>query len=213
MTRQTTVWVVEDDPTYRNALVRTLKTVEGINCEHTFACGEDAIAALDRGSGPDVVLSDIEMPGMGGVECAKRISARSPMTSIIMLSIHQDDEKIFDALCNGATGYLLKPSSKEAIVAAIRSAQNGGAPINPTIARRVLNMFTTMSVPSSDYGLSDREREVLGHLVDGKTKSAIADDLFLSYHTVDMHVRNIYAKLQVHTRSGAVAKALKERLL
>lgn len=213
MSQPTTVWIIEDDPTYRNVLFRTFKTTEEVDCQFAFPSGEDAVAALDRELPPDVVLSDIEMPGMGGIECARQISARSPMTAIVMLTVHQDDDKIFEALCNGAVGYLLKPSSKDAIVRAVLTAKDGGAPINPTIAKRVLDMFTRMSAPSSDYGLSDREREVLGLLVDGKTKNSIADGLFLSYHTVDMHVRNIYAKLQVHTRSGAVAKALKERLL
>lgn len=213
MSQPTTVWIVEDDPTYRNVLFRTFKTVDEIDCPLAFPSGEDAVAALGHELPPDVVLSDIEMPGMGGIECARQITARSPMTAVVMLTIHQDDEKIFQALCNGAVGYLLKPSSKEAIIRAVVAAKEGGAPINPTIARSVLDMFTSMSVPSGDYGLSDREREVLGLLVDGMTKNRIADELFLSYHTVDMHVRNIYAKLQVHTRSGAVAKALKEKLI
>ena len=213
MSERTTVWIIEDDPTYRNVLFRTFNTVDEIDCQFAFPSGEDAVAALDRELPPDVILSDIEMPGMGGIECARQISARSPVTAIVMLTIHQDDDKIFEALCNGAVGYLLKPSSKDAIIRAVLTAKDGGAPINPTIAKRVLDMFTRMSAPSSDYGLSDREREVLGLLVDGMTKNSIADRLFLSYHTVDMHVRNIYAKLQVHTRSGAVAKALKERLL
>lgn len=207
-----TVWVIEDDPTYRNALVRTFKTTDEVDCQFAFASAEDAVVALDREFAPDVILSDIEMPGIDGIEGARMISARSPETTIVILSVHGDDDRIFQALCNGASGYLLKPSSKDDIIRAVVTASEGGAPINPRIARRVLDMFTRMSVPAGDYGLSDREREVLGYLVDGKTKATIADGLFLSYHTVDMHVRNIYAKLQVHTRGGAVAKALKERL-
>lgn len=213
MSQPTTVWIVEDDPTFRGVLFRTFKATEEVECPFAFPSAEEAVAALDRELPPDVVLSDIEMPGMGGIEGARQITARSPMTAVVMLSIHQDDDKIFQALCNGAVGYLLKPSSKEAIIRAVMTAKEGGAPINPTIAKSVLDMFTRMSVPSSDYGLSEREQEVLGLLVEGMTKGKIADKLFLSYHTVDMHVRNIYAKLQVHTRSGAVAKALKERLL
>src|SRR5690606_23869215 len=137
----------------------------------------------------------------------------SPETRIVMLTVHEDNDRIFEALCAGASGYLLKPSSAAQIVEAVQAARAGGATINPQIASKVLDMFTRLAVPPADYGLTEREREVLHHLVDGCTKRRLAERLFLSPHTVDMHIRNIYAKLHVHSRSGAIAKALKERLV
>jgi len=127
--------------------------------------------------------------------------------------VYEDSGSIIQAIAAGAAGYLHKGSSLEAIVDSLKSMLNGGAPINPQIAKKVLDLFSRFSAPSSDYGLTAREKEVLGLLVDGLVKKEIADRLFVSYNTIDKHVRNIYGKLQVQTRSGAVAKAFKERLL
>jgi DNA-binding NarL/FixJ family response regulator len=130
-----------------------------------------------------------------------------------MLTVHQSNDRIFEAICAGASGYLLKSATTDEILRGLEVALDGGAAIDSQIARRVLEMFSRMATPQADYGLSDREREILELLVGGRTKPQIAEQLSLSPHTIDGHVRNIYAKLHVNNRSGAVAKALKEHLL
>lgn len=207
------VWVVEDDPLFRETVERLLAADNHIACARAFDSCEAAIEALEHERAPDVMLMDISLPGLSGVDGIRGIHAHAADTRIIMLTIHDDDDRIFRALCAGAAGYLLKPSSASEIIAAVTSAHDGGAPINPHIAARVLNMFARYAAPSTDYGLTRREHEVLEKLVAHGTKAQIAEALFVSPHTVDMHVRSIYAKLHVHSRSGAVAKALKERLI
>jgi DNA-binding NarL/FixJ family response regulator len=130
-----------------------------------------------------------------------------------MLTVHQSNEKIFEAICAGASGYLLKSASREEILQGIEDVLEGGGAMDAQIARRVLDMFARMATPHADYGLSERERQILQHLVEGMTKNEIAQRLALSPHTIDGHVRNIYMKLHVNNRSGAVAKALRENLL
>lgn len=207
------VWIVEDDPNFRKALVKLLAAAEDIERPLAFETCEDALAAGKKGDVPEVVLLDIELPGMSGIEGIKRLKSLSPTSHVVMLTVHEDNDRIFEAICAGASGYLLKPSSGEEIVEAVRTARTGGAAINPQIAGKVLGMFGELAVSQGEYDLTDREREVLEELVDGKTTQRIADDFDLSYYTVDTHIRNIYTKLHVHSRSGAVAKALKERLI
>ena len=137
----------------------------------------------------------------------------SPATNVLVLTIYDDDEKVFGAICAGASGYLLKSSSGEEIVGALNQLIQGGAPINAQIARRVLDLFSRMAGPKGQYDLSPREKEVLNLLVDGLSKRQIADRLIVSFYTIDTHLKNIYEKLHVHTRSGVVAKALRERLI
>lgn len=207
------VWLVEDNVLFRETITDLLNEAEGLRC--ALACGscEEALDALEHGHLPQVILMDIGLPGMSGIEGVSRITTLAPTVPVIMLTVHQDNDKIFKALCAGASGYLLKTVPPREILRAIDQARAGGAPIDAQIARRVLDMFTRLAAPRADYGLSDREREILQHLTGGQTKKAIAEALFLSPHTIDGHVRNIYAKLQVHTRSGAVAKALRENLI
>jgi DNA-binding NarL/FixJ family response regulator len=210
------VWVVEDTLLLRRALVAVLNQADDLSCGFDSDRCELAIAAVEGGRAPDIVLMDIGLPGMDGIEGTRAIRSLSPMTRVIMLTVHEDNEKIFDAMCAGASGYLLKPTSTEAIVDAVRQVQNGGAPINAYIASKLLTLFARLAAPTSgaeQYGLTKREREILQLLVDGLTMAKIAGRLGVSYHTIDTHIRNIYAKLHVHTRGGAVAKAVKERLI
>jgi DNA-binding NarL/FixJ family response regulator len=130
-----------------------------------------------------------------------------------MLTVYDDDENVFRAICSGAAGYLLKSTPAHTLVESIREISNGGAPINPRIARRILEMFSKANAPRGDYNLTKREKDILKLMLDGRTKQSIADELIVSYHTIDTHIKNIYAKLQVHSRSSAVAKALRERLV
>jgi DNA-binding NarL/FixJ family response regulator len=210
--RPVNVWLVEDNHTFRDTVARVLNHVSGLECRSHFSNSEDALAALDEGALPEVILLDVELPGMNGIEAVKRIKSISPSTRVIMLTVFDDHDKIFKAICAGASGYLLKTSAVEKIVESIREVHAGGAPMTPQVARSVLDMFGRLSLPRQDYGLTTREQKILELMTQGLIKKEIADQLSLSYHTVDTHLRNIYTKLHVHTRTGAVAKALKERL-
>jgi DNA-binding NarL/FixJ family response regulator len=206
------VWLVEDNHTFRNTIARVLNQVEDLECPQHFSNSEEALRALVEGTVPDVILVDVELPGLDGIAAVQRIKAISPATRIIMLTVFDDHDKILRAVCAGASGYLLKTSPVEKIVESIRDVYAGGAPMTPRVARSVLEMFSRLLVPHQDYGLTAREQKILELMAQGLLKKEIADQLALSYHTVDTHLRNIYAKLHVNTRTGAVAKALRERL-
>ena len=208
-----TIWIVEDNDLLRESIAHVINQTPGLCCPLDVATCEEALAALDDGAVPEVILLDIGLPGMSGIDGIAPIHARSPSTQVLMLTVHEDRDNVFEALCAGASGYLLKPASPARIVEAIEDIRRGGSPMSAQIARKVLDMFTRLAVPQKDYGLSQREREVLHLLVDGLTQKRIAEHLFLSEHTINTHIRNIYAKLHVHSRSGAVAKALRERLI
>jgi len=146
------------------------------------------------------------------IAAVRRIKSISPSSRVIMLTVIDSHERIFKAICAGASGYLLKTSPAEKIVEAVLEAHAGGAPMTTQVARSVLDMFARLATPHEDYGLTAREQRILELMTQGLIKKEIADQLSISYHTVDTHLRNIYTKLHVHTRTGAVAKALKERL-
>jgi len=162
---------------------------------------------------PEIILLDIGLPGMNGIEGIQHFKKISPSAKIIMLTIQDDDESIFKSICNGASGYLLKDSSSDKILEAVKEVLGGGAPMNSSIAFKVLEMFKNFIPAKNDYNLSPRETEILQLLVEGFTKKNIAGKLIISYHTVDSHLRKIYEKLEVHSASSAVAKALKENLI
>jgi DNA-binding NarL/FixJ family response regulator len=213
---ETSVWLVEDKRILRSSLATLIGEQPDMCCPVAVATCEEMLAALDEGLVPDIVLMDIGLPGMSGIEGVRRLRSLTPSTRVIILTIHEEDEKVFDAVCAGASGYLLKPSSPEGIVDAIHQVERGAAPINAYIAQKMLAMFARLAPPraaDTDYHLTRREKEILQLLVDGLTMQQIAGRLYVSYHTVDNHIRNIYEKLHVHSRSGVVAKALKERLL
>ena len=207
------VWLIEDNVFFRDTVFDLLAAAPGMQCTLATSSCEDALAALRRGQVPQVALMDLELPGMSGIEGIGRMKAISPATQIVVLTVHEDDERVFEALCAGACGYLLKPAAGERIVEAIDLALCGGAPMNAFVARKVLDVFTHGFRARTDYGLTDREREILHLLVQAHSQKQIALELQLSPHTVDTHVRNIYAKLHVHSRGAAIAKALQERLV
>ncbi len=207
------VWLIEDHKTYGERLARALNHLDGIACPRRFTACEDALAALKGIDAPQVLLLDVGLPGMNGIDGIARLRQLAPQTAIVILTVFEEDDKIFRAICAGAAGYLLKTSNTEDIAAAIRSAATGGSPINPTIARRVLDMFSKANLPQKDYGLTAREKDILKLLVQGHRTKEAAAQLQLSYHTADGYIREIYEKLQVNTRSGVVAKALKEGLV
>ena len=206
------VWLVEDNHIFRNTVARVLTSVEGIDCSQQFSNAEDALDAMVGGGVPDVVLLDVQLPGLDGIEAIQKIKSISPSTRVVILTAFNDHDKVFRAICVGASGYLLKTSPVERIVESIREVLAGGAPMTPQVASSVLQMFSKMAKPKQDYGLTVREQQILQLMVDGLIKKEIADKLALSYHTVDTHLRNIYTKLHVHSCTGAVAKALRERL-
>lgn len=207
------LWIIEDDTLFRTTMQTLLNNSEGMQCEHAFASCEAALDVIEREYAPEVLLMDIGLPGMSGIDGVKRIKAISPATEILMLTIHEEDDKVFRAICAGADGYLLKSSPGDEILRAVRDVLAGGSPMNAQIARKVLAMFSDMAAPKGDYGLTVREKEILRLMTDGLQKKAIAEKLFVSFFTIDTHLKNIYTKLHVHSGTGAVAKVLKEKLL
>jgi DNA-binding NarL/FixJ family response regulator len=207
------VWVVEDDQAFRSGLQELLRTTPGMRCEHTFRRCEDALEALRENGPPQVMLVDIGLPGMSGIEGIRRMKELSPATEFVVLTIHEERQSVFDAICAGATGYLVKNLPPETIIEKITESAHGGAPMDPLIARRVLELVAGEGGRGEAYGLTEREQEILTLMVKGLTRVEIAERLFVSPPTVNTHSSNIYQKLHVHTRGGAVAKALKERLV
>lgn len=205
------VWVIEDNESLRETLRDLLATVPEVSCTLAVASCEEALRALKAGRVPQVVLMDLGLPGMGGVEGTRRLIELSPTSRVVVLTIHQDDDHVFDAICAGASGYLLKPAGAGHVIDSIRVVLDGGAPMNAFIARRVMDAFTQLARrPRQESALTRRETEILELVARERTQKQIAEDLFLSPHTVDTHLRNIYAKLHVRSRSGAVAKAMQE---
>lgn len=208
------VWLVEDHKTYGERLMRALNRVEGLHCSQRFSACEDAFAALASAAAPpSVLLLDVELPGMSGIAGIARLRQMAPQAAVVILTVFEDDDKIFRAICAGAAGYLLKTAATEEIVAAIRSAAAGGSPINPRIARRVLEMVSKANEPRRDYGLTPREHDILQLLVQGHTIKEAASQLGIGYYTADEYIRSVYEKLQVRSRGSAIAKAIHERLV
>jgi len=204
-----TLWLIEDDEPYRNTLTRLINDTGAMECTNVFPRVEDALAVLADEGAPDIVLIDIGLPGgMSGIEGAGVFKVRAPKTDIIMVTVFEEDEKVFKSIRAGASGYLTKSAPASEIVKQIQVVLDGGSPINARIARKVLDMVSQSAAPKQDYNLTPRETEILHHLVDGLSMKQIADKVFVSYHTVDTHVRHIYEKLQVHTRATAVRKAI-----
>ena len=212
--KRTEVVVIEDNKLFRKTLVDFINQRSEMSCINDFISCEDAIEKMKSNElDPSIILLDIGLPGMNGIEAIPILKSISPSAKIIMLTIQDDNESIFNAICNGASGYLLKDSSSDKIINAVKEVLDGGAPMNSSIAFKVLEMFKNFVPEKKDYNLSSREIEILQLLVEGLPKKLIADKLSISYHTVDSHLRKIYEKLKVHSASSAVAKALKENLI
>ena len=202
------VGIVEDDQEIRQTLALIINGTPGFHCQHTYGDCESALEALPN-SYVNVVLMDIELPGMTGIECIRQLKPQLPDTDFIMLTIKQDDDSIFQSVCAGASGYLVKDTPPSELLKSIREVYNGGAPMTASIARKVIHSFHNFR-PSP---LSERETEILRLLSDGMNYRSIAEQIFLSAHTVKTHIKNIYKKLHVNSRAEAVKKALKDRLI
>lgn len=203
-----TVSIVEDDREIRESLDLLINATDGYECISTYHDCESAIEKIADDL-PDVILMDIGLPGISGIEGIKIIKKQIPDIDILVLSMRENDQSVFDALCAGATGYLIKETPPERILEAIREVHNGGAPMSTQIARMVIGSFKVEPSPE----LTNRETEVLSQLCKGMSYKMIADSLFISEETVRRHIKNIYRKLEVHSKSEAVAKALKEKLV
>lgn len=203
-----TVAIVEDDAQVRQSLVDILKRGPGVVCVGEHGNAEEAVREIPRLQ-PKVVLMDINLPGMDGVHCVRRLSELAPATQVVMLTVYDNTETIFNSLAAGAHGYLLKPISSEQLLLAIRDVYAGGAPMTSDIARKVVQAFKQPAPTASETdNLSPREQEVLNFLAKGYLYKEIADKIGLTYSTVHTHIRHIYEKLHVRSRAQAVAKHL-----
>jgi len=207
------VAIIEDQRDIRECLTFLINGTEGYSCTGSFRTMEEAVDKIGRQL-PDVVLSDIGLPGMNGIEGIRILKERYPNLLMLMLTVYDDDERIFDAMCAGASGYLLKKTPPARLIESLREAVLGGAPMSPEVARRVIALFRDIRPPErADYELTPHETRLLKLFVEGHNYKTAAVELGVSVNTVNFHVRSIYQKLQVHTRSEAVAKALLNRLV
>ena len=209
--RSIRVAIVDDDRESREGIAWIIDTSDGFTSVGTFASCREAQTEIER-EAPDVVLMDVDMPSVTGIECVGKLKAAFPDIEILMLTVYSDDEKIFQSLRAGAVGYLLKKTSPQKLLEAIRDAREGGAPMSSEIARKVLQAFRPATGANLQSQLSPREQEFLEALIEGHSYKAIAEKLFVSVHTVRFHLHNIYAKLHVNSRSEAIAKAMKNRM-
>lgn len=206
------VVIIEDLRDIREGLKALINGTSGFRCSAAYGMMETALVKIS-GDKPDVILTDLGLPGMSGIEGISHLRQIFTEIPIIALTIYDNDTQIFNALCNGANGYLLKNTPPARLLEALREAVEGGAPMSPNIAARVVNLFRQFRPPeTADYRLTAQETELLKLLIEGHHKKTAAHEMNISFHTVSFHLKNIYEKLQVHSKTEAVAKALREKL-
>ena len=211
--RPIAVAVIEDHREFRDYLTALIGGSEGFTCAGGFRSVEEALPQISARV-PDVILVDIGLPGMNGIDGIRLFKNRYPEILLLTLTVHDDDERIFDALCAGASGYLLKKTQPAQLVASVKEAANGGAPMSPEVARRVIKLFREIRPPErAEYNLTPHELRILKLLVEGHNYRTAANKLGVAPTTINFHLQNIYQKLQVHSKSEAVAKALRNRLV
>ena len=207
------VGIVEDDSSIRESVASLINSSAGFSCKQIFDSVESAIETISDPP-PDVLLMDINLGGMSGIEGVRRLKSIFPEMHILMLTVFEENDKIFQSLCAGASGYLLKRTPHHKILEAITEVHEGGAPMTASVAKKVLNLFTSVAPPTlPEVHLTAREAEILQHLVTGSSYKKISKDLFISFDTVNSHIKKIYEKLQVHSKTEAVAKALKHKIV
>ena len=207
------VAIIEDRREIRDGLAMLISGTLGFKCTGTYRSMEDALPRIGTDL-PDVVLCDIGLPGMSGIDGMRILKERFPNLLLLMLTIYDDDERIFNALCAGACGYLLKKTPPVKLLEGLREAVDGGSPMSPEVARRVIALFRDIRPPErADYELTPHETRLLKLLVEGHNYKTAALELNVSINTISFHMRHIYEKLQVHSKSEAVAKALRDRLV
>jgi DNA-binding NarL/FixJ family response regulator len=207
------VAIVEDRREIRDALSMLIAGTEGFRFAGAYRAMEEALYKIG-GDLPDVVLADIGLPGMSGIEGVRILKERYPDLLLMMLTVYDDDERIFDALCAGACGYLLKRTSPARLIESLKEAVQGGAPMSPEVARKVVALFREIRPPErADYQLTPHETRLLKLLVQGHNYKTAAAELGVTFHTIHFHMRNVYQKLQVHSKSEAVSKALRNRII
>jgi DNA-binding NarL/FixJ family response regulator len=207
------VAIIEDRHEIREGLKMLIDGTDGHHCTGSYGSMEEALSRIDREL-PDVVLVDIGLPGMSGIEGIRLLKERHPDLVLLMLTVYDDDERIFEALCAGARGYLLKKTPPARLLESLKEALDGGAPMSPEVARRVIGLFRDFRPPDkSDYRLTPHETRLLKLLIEGHNYKTAAAELGVSVNTISFHMRHIYEKLEVHSKSEAVAKALRNRLV
>ena len=208
------VAIFEDNRSLLDSLTAMIGGTAGFECVGSYPNCNNILKNISHVN-PHVVLMDIEMPGINGIEAVSMIKAEYPEIKILMETIFDDDEKIFNSICAGAEGYILKHTSPAEILEAIEEIHKGGSPMTPSIANRVLKMVKNRPETGNkeSFDLTDREKEILTCLVKGMSYKMVADTCFISIETVNVHIKNIYRKLQVHSKSEAVAKAIKGRIV
>lgn len=205
--------IIEDQRELREGLTTLINYTEGFKCTGSFRTMEEALSRAKYDT-PDMVLTDIGLPGISGIEGTRKLKEMFPQLVVLVLTVYDDDERIFDALCAGACGYLLKRTPPQKLLESLREAVTGGAPMSPEVASRVITLFREFRPPEkADYQLTPHETRVLKLLVEGYNFTTAAKKLGVTYHTVKFHMNRIYDKLQVHSKTDAVAKALRERVL
>ncbi len=208
-----TIAIVEDIRDIREGLTTLINFTDGFSCIGSFRSMEEAMPRI-KSNVPDVLLSDIGLPGMDGIEGIRRLKVEHPEMTVLMITVFDDDERIFDALCAGATGYLLKRTPPAKLLENIREAVSGGAPMSPEVASRVIKLFRDVRPPERfDHDLTPHETRLLKLLVDGHNYTTAAEELGVSINTIKFHMRHIYEKLQVHSKSEAVSMALRNRIV
>ena len=207
------VIIFEDLELIREYLQQIISACRDFTFVASFADAKDVVKAIEA-TQPDVVLMDIQMPGISGIQALRTIKEKFPAVQVLMQTVLDDDDKIFDAICAGASGYLLKNTADEKIIEAIKNIYEGGVPFSPSVARKVLNLVKPASVQNNvDFNLSKRELEILNCLVQGMSYKMVANACFISIDTVKTHIRNIYEKLHVNSKSEAVIKAMKNKIV
>jgi DNA-binding NarL/FixJ family response regulator len=209
------VAIVEDQKETREGLSFLINNGPPFECKHAYGSMEDALAGLGRGPLPRVALIDIGLPGLSGLEGVRILRERYPSIAPVLLTVFKDDDRIFQAVCAGACGYLLKKTSPVRLLEALKEIAEGGAVMSPEVAKRVVELFRKSQAPepATNSGLSPQELQLMKLLMDGHQNKTAAAELGISVHTVGFHLRSIYEKLHVHSRSEAVARALRGGLI